>query len=348
MIIFLYGEDSFRSRRKLNDLKDKFLREVDPSGNSLVILDGESATMEKINESISASSLLSKKRMVIIENLFLNKTQTIFNQLNDYFKKKKKSDLPAGSSCLPAGRSAKAGDNIIIFLDSISSEEKLPKYKDSLFKTLVKEKYAQEFKSLSNTESTNWTKKEVEARGGKISASAAAELTSLLGSDLWQINNEIDKLINFKAGQKLHLGNDEKGTVIEKEDVKNLVRGQFDENIFALTDAISARNKSAAVKLLEEQIEAGLTDSYLLTMITRQFRIMLRIRQGLDSGLTSRKLITLLKLHPFVVQKGINQVRNFTLVSLKSILSKLIEIDYLMKSGKGEIRPMLSLLIARI
>ncbi len=62
MIIFLYGEDTFRSRRKLNELKEKFLREVDPSGNSLTILDGEKTELEKINEAISPSSLLSKKK----------------------------------------------------------------------------------------------------------------------------------------------------------------------------------------------------------------------------------------------------------------------------------------------
>ena len=159
---------------------------------------------------------------------------------------------------------------------------------------------------------------------------------------------QINKLINYKASQKLHLGDDEKGTEINIEDVKGLVRGQFDENIFALTDAISARNKTQAAKLLEEQVEAGLTDSYLLTMIVRQFKILMQIRQALDSGLTSRKIITLLKLHPFIVQKGIGQARNFNLNTLKSIFSKLVEIDYLMKSGKADVKPALSLLIAKI
>ena len=330
MIIFLYGEDTFLARRKLNELRGRFLREVDRSGNGLVVLDGEKATMEKINEAISASSLLTKKRMIVVEGLFSNKSRTIFDQVNDYFKKRK------------------VDDDIIIFLDGVSGKEKLPKYKSELFKSLSKEKYAQEFKALSNTEAAAWAKKEVEARGGKISHQAAMEITSLLGSDLWQVNSEIDKLISYKAGQKLHLGDDEKGTVIEIEDVKKLVRGQFDENIFALTDAISNKNKSAAVKLFEEQIEAGLTDGYLLNMIVRQFRILMQIRQALDSGLTSRQIINLLKLHPFIVQKGISQARNFNLASLKNIFSRLVEIDYEMKSGKADVKPSLSLLITRI
>ena len=340
MIIFLYGEDTFRGRRKLNELKKRFLREVDPSGNGIVVVNGEKATMEEINESISASSLLTKKRMVIIENLFSNKSRTVFDRINEYLKKKN-SDLPAEAS-------ARAGDNIIIFLDGVSGKDRQPKHKNELFKFLSNQKYAQEFKALSNTEAIAWTKKETEARGGKISRQAAAELTSLLGSDLWQINSEIDKLISYKAGRKLALADNEKGAEISVEDVKSLVRGQFDENIFALTDAIGNKNKSAAVKLFEEQLEAGLTEGYLLNMIIRQFGILTRIRQALDEGFTSRKIINLLKLHPFVAQKGISQARNFNLDALKNIFGKLVEIDYEMKSGKADAKTALSLLIAKI
>jgi len=39
---------------------------------------------------------------------------------------------------------------------------------------------------------------------------------------------------------------------IDVSDVEELVKGKFDEDIFALTDAISARNKALAIKLLEE------------------------------------------------------------------------------------------------
>lgn len=330
MIIFLYGEDTFRSRQKLNELKEKFLREVDPTGGSLSALDGSIATLEKINESVSPSSFFSKKRMVVVENIFSNKAQPFFGQLAEFFKKEKNRD------------------NIIVFRDSVSGAEKLPKYKAELFALLAKQKYAQEFKLLSNVEAVKWVKKETEARGGKINASAAAELISLLGSDLWLINSEIDKLINYKAGQKLPIDGQERGTIIEAEDVKNLARGVFDENIFALTDAWSAKNKKRAAELLEEQIEGGMAEAYLLTMIIRQFRILLQIRQALDLGETSGKISGLLKIHPYVAQKGISQARGFSLVELKKIFKRLTEIDYLMKTGQADIKTTLSVLLMKI
>ena len=173
-------------------------------------------------------------------------------------------------------------------------------------------------------------------------------IVSLLGSDLWQIDNEVDKLVNYKLGLEPKMIKGGKPAEIEAQDVEKLVRGQLDENIFALTDAISNKNKGLALKLLEEQYGAGLADTYLMTMIIRQFRILLQTRQALDSGLTSRQIISNLRLHPFVVQKSINQVRNFNLQTLKDILNKLTQIDYRVKTGQADVRTMLDLLFLGI
>lgn len=227
----------------------------------------------------------------------------------------------------------------------------MPKAMEPLFNFLGKQPYAQEFKTLPNAELAAWIKKKAEARGGLITDRAAQTLISLVGNDLWQINNEIDKLINYEAGGEAKLlapGEARKAKTISEDAIRQLVRGGFDEDIFALTDALSNRNRKLASQLLNEQYEAGLSDGYLLSMITRQFRILLQVRQALDSRLSSRKIITSLKLHPFVAQKSINQVRNFNLASLKNALNKLIEIDFLVKTGQAEAKILLNLFIQKI
>lgn len=321
MIIFLYGEDTFRSRLKLKELKAKFLREIDPGGTSLTVLEGEKVTLDKLGQSIGSVSLLSKKRMVVIENFFIRKDDDIFSQFYAYLSSKKES----------------VEDNIIVVWDEIGSASKgLTKSRGVLFKFLVNSKYAQEFKLLSNLELLNWLKKEVEARGGQISHEAANLLVSMVGNDLWALNNELDKLTNYKAGK------------IESVDVRELVCGNIDENIFALTDAISNRNKNQVAKLFQEQLGAGSTGDYLLNMIMRQFRIMLEVRQALDVGDNARSIASTLKLHPFVVQKAVTQVRNFNLDTLKNILKQLVKIDYEMKTGKTDVVVALNMLIVKL
>jgi len=387
MIIFIYGEDTFRSRKKLKELKDKFIREIDPAESSLTTLDGKTAKAKEIIDCFGARSLLAKKRMTVIENLFFNKNRVAFEEIFNYLKKvhhirnsggtfppeagQPLADNPEAKQWGVISNGARTGkdDNIIIFwesaiktktagnkknaflLDSSGKENPLPKTLQPLFNFLARQPYAQEFKLLSNIELAAWIKKEVETRGAMITNQAAQTLISLAGNDLWQINNEIDKLINYEAGQEAKLltpSQVQKTKTISEEAIKQLVKGKFDENIFALTDALSNRNRKLASELLGQQYEAGLSDGYLLSMITRQFRILLQVRQALDSRFSSRKIITALKLHPFVAQKSINQVRNFNLASLKSALNKLVEIDYLVKTGQAEAQTLLNLFIQKI
>jgi len=346
MIIFLYGEDNFRSRLKLNELKDKYLKEVDRSGSGLKVLAGAKAAFSEITEAVNPSSLLSKKRLIVIEDIFINKSSEIFGKLLDYLK----------------SRGNKSDDNIIIFWDenlkmkkiknvlspfligSDGRDKPLFKAQAEFYKFLAGQKYSYGFNILSHTELAAWVKNEAAKRGGKISAAAAAALIGLAGSDGWQISNELDKLISFKAAARLT----ETRLEIEVEDIKSLVRGKFSDNIFSLTDAISVKNRALAVKLLDELTESGLEGRYLLSMIIRQFKILLQIRQALDTGSGPRQLAAVLRLHPFVLQKGLAQAGGFSLAALKNILSQLIDIDYLAKSGRGDYTTGLGMLVARI
>ncbi|MBU0722252.1 DNA polymerase III subunit delta [Patescibacteria group bacterium] len=344
MIIFLYGQDNFRSRLKLNELKNKYLREIDKLGSGLKIINGAKASFSEITAAISPSSLLSKKRLIIIEDVFINKDKLIFENLSEYFKNKKQDDniIIVWESNIKT----KKFKNVLapMLLDSSGKEKPLLKKQTEFFKFLSSQKYSYNFNLLSNTESADWVKRQTALRGGKIRAKAAEMLVSLVGPDGWQINNELDKLLSYKAAGALTQAE----VHIEIEDVQNLVRGNFSENIFALTDALSVKNKSLAIKLLDEQIEAGLSDGYLLNMFVRQFRILLQIKQALESGLNQRQIAGKLKLHPFVAQKGLEQTRHFTLPILKNILSQLVKIDYQVKSGQSDYLTGLNMLIASL
>ena len=329
MIFFLYGPDTYRSRKKLEELKQKFAKEVDPTGSSIEVIDGETTDINKINEAISPSSLFARRRMVVIENIFSAKKTEMLNQVLELLTKIKKNEKQ---------------DNIIIIWDNIESNSKgLIKNKKALFEFLRAEKFSQEFETLSNTQAASWAKKEIETRGGKITLAAATRLVSLIGSDLWSLNNEMDKLLSYKNGQT-----GSHTTEIDIKDIEEMTRGSYDENIFALTDAITNGNKKFALKLLEEQIQAGLSEQYIFSMVLRQFRILLQVREALDVGLSSRQILNQLKLHSFVVQKSVNQVRNYSSALLKKIYSQLVEIDYKNKIGQGDLRTMLDLFVINL
>jgi DNA polymerase-3 subunit delta len=296
MIIFLYGADTFRSHRLLQEMKAKFTKDVDPDAQSLSLIDGQSATLKEIGEKINTGSLFVKKRLVIIENIFLNKKTKIFAELANYLK-----------------RFSQADDNILIFLDEeLNSKEKPLKIEaKKLFTFLKKQKYTQEFPLLSNVQLLNFIKKEASHYHKEMGAAAASYLINLASGDLWIIAREIKKLAFYTAAK-----------IITENDVKELCASSVNEDIFALTDALSARNKGAALKLLAEQYQAGLSDEYLIAMLIRQFKILLQIRTAFDHKLNQAEITSQLKLHPYVIKKGLLQVKNFSVPDLKNYLNQ--------------------------
>jgi len=337
MIIFLYGEDSFRSREKLNELIAKFKKDVDPSGGSLHRVDSAGISLEKINEQVSAPSLFSRKRMIVLERIFAEKDKVFFDEAALFFKKFLKSKKGAAEK--------EDKDNIIVFWDQVSPGDVKG---NKLFKLLLGADFSQQFNSLSNAQVINWLKARAASQGAQIRQAAAVQLASFFNSDLWRLSNEIKKLAGYKLSQQIQLPEGATPVMIETGDVESLVRGSFDENIFALTDAISMKNKAKALALFEQELEAGVTESYLMHMVMRQFKILMQVRQGLDAGQTSKKIIHQLKMHPFVVQKAISQVRNFSLAILKNIFISLLMIDKRMKTGEGDLKTELNLLIANL
>ena len=316
MIILLYGVDDFRRQEKFKEIRDRFAKNIPDGQTSIFVIDGATENFAKIKETLNTNSLFSNKKMVIINNLFSNPDKSLFSSLLSLCQEKK-SDK---------------NDDIIIFCDE-DDLKKPNKDKQPLAEYLKKQKFVQEFSHLSPNQLINWVKDRFAKQNIKIEQKLIQLLISQIGYDLWRLDNEINKLSNFSE------------TITAKVIMDN-VKGSFDENIFALIDAIAAKNKTLAAKLLEEQQQAGLAYEYILAMCLRQFKILAEIQKAKDSGLNQAKIAEKLGLHPFIVQKGMSQIKGFSLTYLKDISHKLLTIDYLSKLGQADIKTEIFLLIA--
>jgi DNA polymerase-3 subunit delta len=174
----------------------------------------------------------------------------------------------------------------------------------------------------------------------KITSSlmSTRELISLTKGSLWQLSNEIDKLIAYQ----------EKGT-IEVEAVRRLCSGQIEAKIFDLVDAIGANNKKRALILKQQLIDQGDNEFYIFTMVIFQIRNLLKVSECLQQGI---KIPAMIKqktgLHPFVIQKTINNLKKFSPAKIKQIYQMVAEIDKRTKIGEMEMNRALEWLIVRI
>lgn len=161
--------------------------------------------------------------------------------------------------------------------------------------------------------------------GGQISPPAAELLATYVGDSPMIAGQEIQKLLAYVNYSR----------PVEMEDVQHLTEDQGHGDIFAMVDAMSARDGRRAVDMLHRLLEEQDSLS-IFGMVVRQFRLLLQAREVLDAGGQVGDVTRLLKTHPFVSDKITKQARLFSLPVLEAIYHRLLDIDEEMKTGELE------------
>lgn len=330
MIIFLYGPDTFRSRQKLKELKNKFVAEVDKAGLNITELDGEKLDVQEFETAASTPPFLAKKRLVVVADLIAkNKGQKIQKEILELLNKNNLETTilifwegELGAKIKKPSRSKTAVRRSNLLLDRLKDE-----------------KYAQEFKLLEPAGVKKWAENQIKNRSGQIELKALDLLVDFIGNDLWQFNSEIDKLIAFCKTKKIGVN-----------DVQTLVKTKLDDDIFKLTDALGQKNQSLATKLIADQLKSGTSPAELLSRIIWQTKNLLLIKDFVEqngSGYSDNRLNYQLGLHPFVIKKTITQISNHQLADLKLMYQRLLAIDYKIKTSQINPEVLFDLLVIK-
>jgi len=332
MIIFLYGQDTYRSLQKLNEIIERYKR-IHKSGLNLRYFDGESLNFQDFKNEVETISMFREKKLIVLKDIFVNKDfQEEFLRQGEKFVNSDNIILIYEKKEIDPVRGQRTSGKIQGKQTSNGVDKK-----NSFLKFLKKNSEYQEFEPLEGQKLKNWVKKEFGKYEAEIEPGALELLIAYIDSNLWQMESEIKKLVNYKNGQK-----------IKKEDIELLVRPKIETDIFKTIDAISEKKKSRALALLHQHLEKGDAPLYLLTMINFQFRNLLEIKDLVEKNIPYYKIINKSELHPFIVKKSYQQAQRFTLQQLKKIYQKIFETDLDIKTGKLNPELALDLLITAI
>lgn len=315
MLIFLYGPDTYRSRQKLNGLVEQY-KKVNRGALNLKYFDFEKDDFKIVKEEFQQPSMFQEKKLLIFKNAFSNA------EFREEFLKNKESF---------SGFWADKNNTIIFY------EEGEVNKNSRLLNFLQKEAKCQKFEHLTGEKLKNWLMKEFKNLGGEIKDAALNKLVEFAGDDSWRLSNEINKLVNYKAG-----------LAVEEKDVELLVSPRIETDIFQTIDCLAQKNKKEALKMLHRHLENGDSPFYILSMINFQFRNLLIIKSLSQKYPSFYPIAKVSGLHPFVVKKGYFLAQKFKLDELKKIYQKIFEIDSKIKTGRMEPVAALDLFVAGI
>jgi DNA polymerase-3 subunit delta len=314
MLNFYFGEDSYSLIKK----KREIIAEAKKKQASLYVFDYELNldSLDKINQTLNTGGLFKTQKTVVISDYLSQTYKDEKDKLLGFLKAKIKI--------------LKASSDQICFFD------RKPDKKTNLYKYLKKNaNQALEFKKMTGFSLINSLKQEMKGLDLAVEEKALRELAFIFNDDLWSIITEIKKLASYKKEETIQL-----------EDVKKLVQSDLVNDIFKTIDALSSGNKKLALNLLNNHLNKGENEFYLISMIAFQFKNLLKVKAAQEEGMPYHLIAKNTKLHPFIVKKSYGFLSRFNLERLKLLYKKLADIDYSLKRGKVQAREALNLFFA--
>ncbi len=314
MIYFIYGEDSYRSKRKLEEIILGY-KKVHKSGLSLIYINVDNKDFKDFYSELKITSMFAENKLIVLKNVF--------------------SDAKFQEDFLENIKNLEDIKDIVVVYEDCP-----PDQRTKFFKAMQKHAKCQEFDYLQPAALKKWAIQELEKNKAKINADALDMLIEFVRSDLWQMTNEINKLSSYR-----------KDSAIKKEDVELLVKPNIENDeklIFKTIDAIASKDKKLALSLLHKHLDDGENPLRLLSMIAYQFRNLLIIKELQDMQKPYGIIMKKSGLHPFVAQKSYYLCSQFSMPKLKKIYHKIFQVDSDIKTGKIEPELALDLLLAEI
>ena len=330
MIHVFYGADDFSIHETLDEIK-KGLGESSMLSANTSRLEGVKLRPDELEGAVQSVPFFGEKRLVIIDGL-LGRFEP--KEKRGAAKKAVKS-LKEGEAELPKTFAALINStpesSVLVLLDGEVGKS------NPLLKEISPTADIKLFVPLKGIQLENWAKKRVAQASGTISEEALKSLVKLVGSDMWVMKGEIEKLVLY-AGERL----------IEAEDVKKLVGLSREASIFTLVDAIVDGRLNLANQTMNEMLESGAAPSYVLVMLARQLRLLVRAKELKNAGQSESSMQGALGLGDFPFRKTLEQMSRYSMSRLKDFYHRLLDTDLAIKTGRYDDELALTILVSEL
>ena len=206
--------------------------------------------------------------------------------------------------------------NVAETTDVIIVEPK-PDKRTSYYKFLKKSADVKDFPQMDESSLSRWLTEQAKGQGGSVSLADARYLVDRVGANQQLLYNEITKLLNYNPK-------------VTRQTIELLTDHTPQSTIFELLEAALGGNEKKALSLYTDQRAMKVEPQYILAMLAWQIHIMAVVSAA--DGRDATEIAKVAKINPFVVRKTQNLVQQMSMVQIKQLVRRALELDIALKS----------------
>lgn len=307
-IYLLYGEEAYLRKQYKDRLKAAMVADGDTMNYSY--FEGKDISVGAVIDLAETLPFFADRRVIVIENSGLFKHGG--EQLAEYLSS------PAES---------------VYFILAEAEVDKRSK----LFKTASSKGIAVEFPIQNEATLKKWILGIIKKEGKRITEPALNYFLEKTGTDMENIRKELEKLMCYCM---------EKDAVRE-EDIENICTKRVSSHIFDMINAIADKQQKKALDLYYDLLALKEPAMRILFLITRQFNILLQVKELKAKGYDNKTIGAKVGLPPFIAGKYVIQAAKFRTADLRAALEACIEAEESVKTGRMNDIMSVELLIVR-
>ena len=290
----LYGDEAYLKKQ----YKDKLIKALVPEGDTMNFsaYEGKGINPKEIIDLAETMPFFAERRLILIEDSKLFKKGG--DELGEYMEA-----LPEAT--------------YFVFV-----EEEVDK-RSKLFKAVTKNGSAVEFVTQTDETLMKWIGGRIGKEGKNITREAYQHFIAKTGTDMENIEKELEKLICYCMDKE----------VIEPQDVEAITTEQISNKVFEMVDAIASHKQKLAMDLYYDLLALKEAPMRILFLITRQFQILLTVKVMSNQGFGNKDIASKAGCPEWAVRKYQSHAKAFSLEQIKKALQDGVSYEESVKTG---------------
>lgn len=291
----LYGEEAYLKKQ----YKDKMTKAMLPEGDTMnyAYYEGKGIHPAELIDLAETMPFFAERRLIVVENSGFFKNAT--PELADYIK-------------------AMPDTTCFLFIEN-EVDKRGKMYKAVKDKGCIVEMGRQDEKTL-----LYWIAGNVKKEGRQIKESTARYLVAKTGTDMENLEKEMEKLFSYTLGKN----------EITMQDVDDICTTQITNKIFEMVEAVATKQQKKALDYYYDLLALKEPPMRILYLLSRQFKLLLEVNDLLRGGYDKSQIAKTAGLHPFVAGKYMQQCRAFTGEELRGIMEESAATEEMVKTGR--------------